>query len=101
MSHSSLEYPSVSQLHVEQGNWHQYYAIYTHVLSPKDEQCASKRLILVLYQMLMLSEIFGKVLGSSNIESDLQRRKLLGETSKGFGIQTGPPLPTRKHLEKG
>lgn len=59
-----------------------------------------KHLILVLYQMLMLSEIFGEVLGSSNIESALQHRKLLGETSKGFGIQTGPPH-SRKHLEKG
>lgn len=42
MSHSLLEYLSVSQLHMAQCGWHQYYAIYTHILSPKGEQCALK-----------------------------------------------------------
>lgn len=92
MSYPSLEYLSVSQLHMEQHNCHHYYAIYTHILSPRGDPCALKHLILIYYQMLMLSEIFGEVLSSSNIYSTLQRRKLLGETSKGFGIQTGPPL---------
>lgn len=92
MSHPSLEYPSVSQLHMEQCNWRQYCAIYTHVLSPKGEQCSLKHLISVCYQMLMFSEIMGEVLCSSNLYLTLQHRKLLGETPKGFVIQTRPPV---------
>lgn len=60
--------------------------------SPKGEQCALKHLIPVCYQMLMFSEILGEVLCSSNLYSTLQHRKLLGETPKGFVIQTRPPV---------
>lgn len=92
MSYPSLEYTSVSQLHMEQHSWHQHCAVYTHIHSPRGDQCALKQLILVSYQMLMLSEMFAEVLCSSSIYSALQHRKLLGETFKGFGIQTGPSL---------
>lgn len=40
----------------------------------------------------MLSDVFGGVLCSVKIYSTLWHRKLLGETSKGFFIQTGPPV---------
>jgi len=40
----------------------------------------------------MLSDIFGGVLCNTKIHSTLWHRKLLGETSKGFFIQTCSPV---------